>query len=181
MRRYPLCVGALFGVLQTGYFLQLSFAFSSAAITLFSVTLAWLVGSLGGLLIAQRLKVRGWPMSVLCIGSYLLCSALLLRFPLQNELLPLYITLLAFSGLYAGWFFGTMGRRYAGRIDRLFFWENNGFVLGLIIATLAYLFLGRVLLQALPLFLGMLAFPPTLAEKHPNREIELSNLFKEPH
>ncbi len=170
MRRYPFMIGVLFGVLQTGYFLQLSFAFSSSALTLFGVTLAWLVGSLGGLLIVQRVTVRWWQMNALCLGSYLVCGTILLHFPLRNNLLPLYAASVTLSGLYAGWFFGTAAPYYHGRIDHLFFWENNGFVIGLAVTTLAFLFLGRTLLQILPFMVAVLTVPPYFAKENQTRE-----------
>src|SRR5258708_30827739 len=105
MRRYPVLVGALFGSMQTGYFFQLSFAFSSSAITLFSVTLAWIAGVVCGLWIAQRVTLRRWQIGGLSVGSYLMCSAVLAIFPLRDGLLPLYLLAVVMSGLYAGWFF----------------------------------------------------------------------------
>jgi len=167
MRRYPFLIGCLFGTLQTGYFLQLSFAFSSAAVTLFGITLCWLVGSGLGLWLAGQSGKRltfWWRYGALSIGSYLGCGALLASYPLQGAWLPVYAILVVASGTYAGWFFSAAGASWAGRIDRLFFWENNGFVLGLALATVLYLLFGRVALVVLPIGLGLGAFPPRVYE-----------------
>jgi hypothetical protein len=170
MRRYPFLIGCLFGTLQTGYFLQLSFAFSSAAVTLFGITLGWLAGSGLGLWLAGRPRnhsARWLRYTFLSVGSYLLCGALLAHFPLQSAWLPVYGALVVASGVYAGWFFGTAGATWAGRIDRLFFWENNGFVVGLVLATILYLWVGRIALVVLPLGLGLYAFPRRVYERNP--------------
>ncbi len=167
MRRYlllnpilnPFLIGGLFGAVQTGYFLQLSFAFSSAAITLFSVTLAWLLGVAGGLWLTRRFAVLWWQMSILSVGSYLLCCALLAVLPLQGGMLPIYLCLVIGSGLYAGWFFATAAARFRGRAERLFFWENNGFVLGIALTTVVYMLEGRPALWTLPVILGVLSYP----------------------
>src|SRR5258708_14792433 len=91
MRRAPALIGAVFGSMQTGYFFQLSFAFSSSAITLFSVTLAWIAGVVYGLWIVRRVSLRRWQIGGLSVGSHLACSALLAIFSLHNELLPVYL------------------------------------------------------------------------------------------
>jgi hypothetical protein len=174
MRRYPLLIGCLFGTLQTGYFLQLSFAFSSAAITLFGITLGWLVGSGVGLWLAWRSGNNSavwWRYALLSIGSYWLCSELLARFPLQGGWLPVYGALVISSGVYAGWFFSTAGVQWAGHIDRLFFWENNGFVIGLASATILYLLVGRGALVVMPVGLGLCAFPTRSCDRNPNETL----------
>lgn len=165
MRRYPLTVGSLFGAIQTGYFLQLSFAFSSAAITLFGVTLAWLIGSGCGLWLTRRLKVGWWQIAPLSIGSYLLCSAILLMLPLQDGLLPVYLLMVALSGLYSGWFFATVAGYFQGKVERLFFWENNGFVAGIALTTVMYIFVGRLILWLFPVVLALITYPRTITKE----------------
>lgn len=162
MRRYPLSIGSLFGALQTGYFLQLSFAFSSAAITLFSVTLAWLAGSGVGLWVAGHWRLRWWQVGLVSLGSYLVCCTVLIAFPLQDHLLPLYVCTVILSGLYAGWFFGRAAAQFVGRIDRLFFWENNGFLVGIAMTTLIYVLAGRLALWVIPIALTALSFPSSV-------------------
>lgn len=103
MRRYPVLIGALFGSMQTGYFFQLSFAFSSSAITLFSVTLAWIAGVVCGLWMTKRVALHRWQIGGLSVASYLACSALLAIFPLHGGLLPVYLLAVVVSGTYAGW------------------------------------------------------------------------------
>src|SRR5437667_2994355 len=98
MRRYPVLVGALFGSMQTGYFFQLSFAFSSSAITLFSVTLAWMAGVICGLWIAQRITLCRWQVCGVSVGSFLMGSAWLAIFPLRDGQLPLFLLAVALFG-----------------------------------------------------------------------------------
>src|SRR5579871_1540961 len=159
MRRYPVLIGALFGAMQTGYFFQLSFAFSSSAITLFSVTLAWIAGVVGGLWTTKRVTLRRWQVGGLSVGSYLACSALLAIFPLHSGLLTLYLLAVVLSGVYAGWFFATSAEQFSGQTQKLFLWENNGFIVAIFVTTIAYIFAGRAVLWLVPIVLVVAAYP----------------------
>lgn len=159
MRRYPALIGALFGAMQTGYFFQLSFAFSSSAITLFSVTLAWIAGVVCGLWITRHVTLRRWQIGGLSVGSYLVCSALLAIFPLHSGLLPVYLLAVVLSGAYAGWFFATSAEQFSGQTRKLFLWENNGFIAGIAVATISYIFAGRAALWLIPIVLVVAAYP----------------------
>src|SRR5689334_22358290 len=133
---YPFLVGLLFGVIQTGYFFQLSFALASTYGTFLLVTLAWLTGSIVGLR-ASRLSVltlhKGpW----ICFVPYIATHLLLNAFPFQSNLWSVYAALVLISGTFSGLFFARLGE-VIRPVRRLFFTENNGFLLGIVVCTIA--------------------------------------------
>src|SRR5713226_1830580 len=178
MRRTPVLIGALFGSMQTGYFFQLSFAFSSSAITLFSVTLAWIAGVVCGLWIVRRVSLRRWQIGGLSVSSYLVCSALLAIFPLHDRLLPVYLLAVVVSGSYAGWFFATSADQFSGQTQKLFLWENNGFIVGLAVTTIAYIFAGRPTLWLLPIVLVIVSYPLHRARSISEQAEKLENPYE---
>jgi hypothetical protein len=148
---YPLIVGILLGVLQTGLFFQLSFTLSSSFGTFLMITLAWLVGSAIGLLVSSRISFDSGIFVVLSLVAYFICGVLVRAAPFNTHLWPLYAVLIMLTGLYPGVFFARMGQIYTAR--QLFFTENNGFILGLVSGTLLFLLLGRIVLWVLPFIL----------------------------
>lgn len=135
---FALLVGFWLAGLQVSMFLLLQ-AYCTATIPSFlAVTAGWLVGSLVGLWLPPRLAWLG-----ICLGGIAPCGlqAALRSFPFQPGLLPLFAGLVVCAGLYSGQFFRSEQAAFS-RPARLFFWENNGFVLGLGGAGLASLFLG---------------------------------------
>lgn len=171
-RVYPALVGLLLGVVQTALFLQLSFALSSTFGTFLLVTLSWLLGSaLGaGLLAALPLRLRAFL--ALLLAAYAGVVALLTLAPFNTALWPLYGALIAAAGVYPGVFFARQAQHY--RTSDLFFGENNGFILGMVTATLLFLLLGRPALWAGPPLLAAIValFPakqtPSTASIHPS-------------
>lgn len=158
-RVYPALVGLLLGVVQTALFLQLSFALSSTFGTFLLVTLSWLLGSaLGaGLLAALPLSLRAFL--VLLLAAYAGVVALLTFAPFNTALWPLHAALVAAAGVYPGVFFARQAQHY--RASDLFFGENNGFIVGMIAATLLFLLLGQPVLWAgPPLLAGIVALFP---------------------
>jgi hypothetical protein len=158
MRRlYPFVVGLLFGVVQTGYFFQLNFALASTYGTFLLVTLSWLTGSILGL------RARGVPFLTLqrgpwiCLLPYVVTQILLNVFPFQSSLWPLYGVLILISGIFSGLFFARMGE-IIRPVRRLFFVENNGFFLGIVACTIAYLVAGRLVLWIAPAALAALCW-----------------------
>jgi hypothetical protein len=169
MRRlYPFVVGLLFGVVQTGYFFQLNFALASTYGTFLLVTLAWLTGSIIGLRASRVsfLTLHRGPW--ICLLPYFVTMLLLNAFPFQSNLWPLYGLLILISGIFSGLFFARLGD-IIRPVRRLFFVENNGFFLGIVACTMAYLLLGRVVLWILPLALAALCWiwtPSTIQQSH---------------
>jgi hypothetical protein len=150
MRRiYPALVGLLLGLLQTGLFFQLTFTLSSTFGTFLLVTVCWLLGSAVGVYLLAKLPLPTWVFLALALLAYGACALLLAAAPFNTTLWPLYALLVIFSGFYPGVFFARMAKFYPART--LFLWENNGFVIGLVLGTLAFLVAGRVVLWVLPL------------------------------
>lgn len=154
---YPFIAGLLFGVVQTGYFFQLTFALSSTYGTFLLVTLAWLAGSLAGLRLnrVQVLSLRVGPW--LCVLPYGATLLLLGALPFHSEVWPIYSLLIVISGIFSGLFFARMGT-VIQPVRWLFFAENNGFILGIAGCTLAFLAWGRLTLWIIPAMLAALCW-----------------------
>jgi hypothetical protein len=152
---YPLVVGLLLGLLQTGLFFQLSFTLSSSFHTFLMVTICWLIGSALGIRFGGRLPLPLNAFLLLALLSYFAIVALLGAAPFNTGLWPLYAVLIAVTGLYAGQFFAQAGRHYTAQ--QLFFRENNGFILGLVSGTILFLLFGRPALWVVPVLVAACA------------------------
>jgi hypothetical protein len=146
---YPFLIGLLFGFIQTGYFIRLSFALASTYGTFLMVTLAWLAGSIAGLRLnsVRRLTLSGgmW----LCIVPYLVALLFVYTHPFQGQWWPIYTLLIFMSGSFSGLFFARTGE-VISPVRHLFFVENNGFLLGLTLLPVLYLLFGQIMLWILP-------------------------------
>jgi hypothetical protein len=154
---YPSLVGLMLGLFQTGLFFQLAFTLSSSFRTYLMVTICWLIGSAIGVQLARHFTLGGGHTSGLllaALGAYFACAVLLIAAPFHTQLWPVYGLLVVITGLYPGVFFVRMGKVYKAR--DLFFWENNGFIVGIVATTLAFLLLGRGVLWTAPLILVVL-------------------------
>ena len=161
-RFYPLLVGLLLGSLQTGLFLQLMFTFSSGFSTYLMMTLCWLVGSAVGVSYAARWRIRTAYFLLIAMLAYLCCGLLLHFRPFDTRLWIIYAGLIVVAGVYPGVFFARMSHTY--RVASLFLWENNGFILGLVVGTILYMLLGRAALWVLPILMALLLFRVTEAQ-----------------
>jgi hypothetical protein len=150
---YPFLAGLLFGLLQTGLFFQLSFSLSSGFTTYIMVTLCWVMGSAGGLFLARERQTSFIRFLGIGLLAYFACILLLMLAPFETRLWPVYALLVAVMGLAPGIFFARMASHYPAR--ELFFRENNGFIVGLICGTLAFLLAGRVVLWLIPPMVAM--------------------------
>ena len=157
-RLYPMLVGFLLGLLQTGLFFQLTFTLSSGFGTYLLVILCWLAGSaLGVFYIARAVRLPLQTFLVLALLGYALCGLLLAAAPFETGLWPLYAALIMLTALYPGVFFARMAPIFRARV--LFLMENTGFILGLVFGTIAFMLLGRLALWVAPLMIeGMIAF-----------------------
>jgi hypothetical protein len=145
---FPTLVGLLLGLLQTGLFFQLTLSMSSGFMTYLLITLCWLAGSaIGVKYIAQR-QVSSRFLLILMTIVYLTIAWIVTRQPFNTQLVPLYGSLIVLGGFYPGVFFARLSKVYTARM--LFFWENNGFILGVVLATLLFMILGRTSLIVLP-------------------------------
>lgn len=150
---YPIWVGLLLGFLQTGFFFQLTFTLSSGFNTYLMVTLCWLAGSILGAAVLWKTAIPLRSLLFIGMGAYGLCALILVLAPFNSRLWILYALLVFLNGVYPGVFFSRMSRIYP--LSSLFFRENNGFLLGLLGATLAFMILGRAALWGAPLLLSM--------------------------
>ncbi|OGR83814.1 MAG: hypothetical protein A2902_03795 [Elusimicrobia bacterium RIFCSPLOWO2_01_FULL_64_13] len=148
--RYAFFCGSYFALVQFGFFFVLEANLSSAGLTYLAVTCSWLLGSFFGLRLEKR-KAGSFE-AVLGLGSALAFYAVALAvklFPFDNSFLWLYSILTACGGLYAGTFFNANGTRFK-RVKDIFFWENNGFICGILGTFLGVSFLGIGFLYAAP-------------------------------
>ena len=150
---YPSLVGLLLGVVQNGLYFQLAFTLSSGFGTYLMVTLCWLAGSAVGVLYAARLPIRTGVFLLTTLAAYAVCSLILLVTPFNTTLLPLYAALVVAASLYPGVFFARAASVYAAGV--LFFRENNGFIVGLVLGTLLFMLLGRAALWLPPVLLAL--------------------------
>ncbi|MEW6279491.1 MAG: hypothetical protein AB1758_12755 [Candidatus Eremiobacterota bacterium] len=132
-RLYAVAVGIYLACLQVAFFLSLQTLACSTALTFALVTAAWLVGSGAGVWLPARLHRVCLLVSVAAPWT---SQVLLESFPYRLEWLPVHAALISASSVYAGVFFQALRSRFRTP-GQLFFWENNGFVLGLALATLA--------------------------------------------
>jgi hypothetical protein len=157
---YPFAVGILFGVVQTAYFIQLNFELASTYGTFLMVTLAWFTGSIVGLRLSQTRRFALSAGPLICILPYLVTLIMLGALPFQADVWPLYSVLVLVSGVFSGLFFGRLAE-IVQPVRRLFFMENNGFLAGIAICTLAFLLLGRTVLWVLPMVLAVICWAST--------------------
>lgn len=149
----PSLVGVLLGFVQTGLFLQLAFTLSSSITTYLTITLCWLIGSVIGVLFMTRL---GWTLTqhlILTMAAYALCGITLASQPFETRLLPIYAVAIIVIGVYPGVFFERLKPRYSAR--SLFFLENNGFIVGVVVSTLAFMFFGQAILWIVPMVISV--------------------------
>ena len=153
---YPILVGLMLGLLQTGLFFQLTTTLSSGFGTYLMITLCWLMGSALGVTYGPKFAPRTTYLLVLALASYGLCGVLLSRLPFETGFWPVYAVLVALIGTYPGLFFARMASVYHTRT--LFLLENNGFIVGLVAGTILLMLVGRVALWITPTVIGVLIY-----------------------
>lgn len=147
-RIYPMLVGVVLGLLQSGLFFQLTFTLSSSFRTFLLITICWLLGSAVGTQIATRIRLPLNGFLVLALVAYGLCGILLVLAPFNTQIWLIYAALIFIMGMYPGVFFVRMRDHYRARA--LFFRENNGFILGLVLGTVLFIGVGRASLWIAP-------------------------------
>jgi hypothetical protein len=153
---FPLLVGLLLGLIQTGFLFQLMFTLSSGFSTYLMMTLCWLIGSVIGALWFSKTAAPLPGFLALMLSAYGLCGILLHIAPFQTHYWPLYAGLIIVAGIYPGVFFARMNSRYLAH--QLFFFENNGFIAGLAVGTILFMLFGRIILWVAPVLVAGLAF-----------------------
>jgi hypothetical protein len=151
---YPSLVGLLLGLLQTGLYFQLSFTLSSSFATFLMITVCWLLGSVIGVLFAQKLRLGLNSFLALGLLTYFACALVLELAPFNTGLWIFYAALIVVTGIYPGVFFVRLGEYYSA--GELFFKENNGFIAGLVSGTVLFMIVGRGVLWLLPALIATL-------------------------
>jgi hypothetical protein len=135
-RVFALTFGLLLALLQTGYFFHLSVRLTAAYPSYLTVLVGWLAGSAVGLAMARRHGgTLRWIGAALL--AYYVSYGLLRLFPYDLSLLPLHAVAVFVCGIMAGVFF-VEARPLLPTAAALFFWENNGFVLGWLVGFFGY-------------------------------------------
>ncbi|MBX3232597.1 MAG: hypothetical protein KIT84_16600 [Labilithrix sp.] len=140
--------GVYFASLQVGTLLAVQSVGSAAWPTYAGLTAAWLAGTLVGLWLPlpRRAAIAA---GLLAFEAMIALTRL---WPWSRALVPVAALSIAIGGLWAGGFFTSAARR--GKDRSVFFDENNGFLLGLVVTTVAFAFAGRGGLAALTLVTG---------------------------
>ncbi len=141
--------GVHLGLLQAGYLLTLARVLSSAHATYAVVLTAWLAGSLLGLWLAvpARLAV------VLGLCTYMIVQIGLWGVDFAALPVVYFVPAVVVSGVWSGRFFAVAVAR-DGRTGPIFAAETDGFLLGTVMATVVYVFVGRIGLVVAPLVTG---------------------------
>ena len=144
--------GLLFSALQYFYFLGLESGLAATVTIYMTVVFSWLFGAWLSLnLTRAELK----PVHVLAsVAAYLATLWGVFQFPFDGRLLPLYAVAIGISGFVVGVFFRSFARHFQ-RSKSLFLWENNGFILGFIVALFGFLRFGRAFMLSFPVGLAV--------------------------
>ena len=145
---FAFLVGLWLSLLQFSYFFMLEVYLSSRATSFFVSMFFWLIGLLIGLNITTP---RAFSRFVVVAPIAYYCAFALLRaMPYQIRLLPIVGACIATGGVLAGSFFPHARHRFP-KVKQLFFHENNGFVVGILLSLVGAVFAGRYLLLLSPI------------------------------
>ena len=141
-------LGVYFALIQMTYFFLLEVFLSSRAFPFFIVLAFWLAGFLAGLNLPTRIS---FP-KILAPGllAYYAAWGILQKFPYHIEVLPVIGICIAVSAAAAGYYFVWAEKKITSA-KNLFFYENNGFVAGLLVSLLWAVSSGKSMLLAGPL------------------------------
>jgi hypothetical protein len=143
--------GVFLGVLQWSAFFQLQSNLAATALVWMLATVAWLSGSLIGLLAPGSDREAAWLVATTA-GFYLL-RHLSAAHVYDLRWFPMLLACVVVMGGYAGRFFRCR-QSAPGGARRLFTLENTGFVAGMILSVLALYWLSEIAFATLP---GILA------------------------
>lgn len=138
--------GLHLAVLQFCYFFLLLINVTSTYITYMTVVIAWMLGTVIGL----WLPISVWASLAVGVMAYYAVYLLVLADPLGSSVLWVAALGVAVTGLWAGRFFVVLQPHF-GRADKLFFHENNGFMLGIVGVFVGFTLLGKGFLLWAPL------------------------------
>lgn len=145
---FSMACGLYFALLQFSYFFLMEAFLSSQYLSYFVTLLFWLTGFLLGL----NFERKGWFSKFLFLGLAAYYGAWLLTrwIPFHTALYPLAALCAVTSGLLPGYFFPTLSSQFTS-VKLLFFHENNGFILGILISLKAAIHFGSWFLAYSPL------------------------------
>lgn len=151
---YAFLTGLYFSTLQFCYLILLQINISSAYLTYMVITGSWLTGSLIGIWMKNLDRNIGVGLGFFC---YYTVYALVTNLPFSNLTLTFSAMGAGLTGLWAGRFFIFLLLQYK-EVDRLFFHENNGFLLGIVLFFVGFTMLGRQYVFWVPMMLAGLLF-----------------------
>ncbi len=156
--------GLHLAILQFCYFFTLLINVTSTYVTYMTVVIAWMAGTLAGL----WLPIGVTPALVVGVAAYYGVQFLVASDPLGGLVLPVAALGVAVTGLWAGRFFVVLQPRFQ-RADRLFFHENNGFMVGVLGVFVGFTLLGNAFLLWAPLvtLAVLVLFHPWVARAEP--------------
>ena len=143
----PFLAGLHFGVLQVCLFLAIQVGFTATYLGYFAVVLAWMVGVVFSLRTGQPRSLT--TAVAVSLAGYAGLLGVLWALPPHGWLVPVLGLLVALAALPAGRLFGVLAPRLAS--GPLFLHENNGFVLGSVLAVVAFVQWGIHALAGAPL------------------------------
>ena len=136
---FAFLTGFYFAILQFCFLMVLAVYISSAYLTYALITFSWMCGSIAGLWL-KNLNMRGGL--ALGIAGYYGVYLMAAQWPFAQitYFAAAFGALLA--GLWAGRFFVYMLSGLKA-VNRLFFYENNGFLAGIVVFFIGFTLLGR--------------------------------------
>jgi len=144
---YVFTIGVWLAVVQVALFCSLEMLLSSALVTYLTIVCAWLVGAGLGVWIP-----RGrWSAVLMWLtgASPYLVYGLLAWHPFETSLIWVHGVLIGMIALFAGQFF-QQERTTFQHVGALFFWENTGFTVGLILGVVGIMLGGRTFITVAP-------------------------------
>ena len=156
--------GLHLAILQFCYFFTLLINVTSTYVTYMTVVIAWMTGTLIGL----WLPIGVTPALVVGVVAYYAVQLLVASDPLGGLVLQVAALGVAVTGLWAGRFFVVLQPLFQ-RADRLFFHENNGFMVGVLGVFVGFTLLGKPFLLWAPLasLAVLVLFYPWVARAEP--------------
>lgn len=152
--------GLHLALVQFSYFFLMEVFLTSQYLSYFIALFFWLCGFLAGLSIRrERLFL---PLLALGVIAYYATWTITRVMPFHSMLYPIAAACSVASGLLPGYFFPWMAGRLQP-IRRLLFHENNGFLLGVLLALKASIYCGSWFLTWGPVLGALLVagtFPP---------------------
>ena len=142
--------GIFFATLQISYLFSLETLLTSSILSYFSLLFCWFFGAIIGLKFFKFMNQR--ILLILSVLSYYLFFVVLIFNKFNTKLLPFYIFLITASSIYAGYFFPFQSKFFK-KINYLFFMENNGFILGILISYILFMLYGLSFLVLFPVII----------------------------